>query len=83
MSNGKTNLGELTRNPQIQVSKSTLSRIVNIYNVLKYEKRKPQSPMTKNHQQNRLDWEKDHISWKSEYERVIFSDEKKIQFRWS
>ena len=34
--------------------------------------------MTKAHQQNRLNWVKDHMSWKSEYERVIFSDKKKF-----
>lgn len=34
--------------------------------------------MTKMHQQNRLDWAKYHMSWKLEYERIIFSDEKKF-----
>ena len=78
MSNGKTTLGELTRYPQIKVSKSTLFSIVSSYKALKYKKRKPQPRMTKTHQQNHLNWAKDHMSWKLEYERVIFSNEKKI-----
>ena len=77
MSNGKTTLSELIRDPQMKVSKSTLSRIVNSSKVLKYKKRKPQSRMTKTVQQNRLDWAKNHMSWKTEYEKVTFSAEKK------
>ena len=62
MSNGKRTLGELTRDTQIKVLKNTLSRIVNSSKVLKYKKRKLQPRMTKMHQQNRLDWAKDHMS---------------------
>ena len=61
MSNEKTFLGELTRDPLIKVLKSTLSRILNSYKVLKYKKRKPQPRMTNTHQQNRLNWASWHI----------------------
>ena len=67
VNNEKITFGELTtRDPQIKVSKSTLSRIVNSSKVLKHKKRKPQPRMTKTPQQNRLDWAKDRMSWKSE-----------------
>ena len=61
MSNGKTFLGELTKDLQIKVSKSTLSRIVNSYKALKYKKIKSQPRMTKTHQQNRLNWTFWHV----------------------
>ena len=61
MSNVKTFLCELTKDPQIKVSKSTMSRIINSYKALKYKKRKPQPRMTNTHQQNRLNCASWHV----------------------
>lgn len=61
------------KDPLIEVSESTLSRVANGSKTLKHKKRNPQPWITTKHQKNHLGWAKGYMSWKFEYERVIIS----------
>ena len=82
LSAGRTSLGKLAQDPNIQVYKSTISRMVAGSKVLSYKKKKRHPRLTTVHKERQVSWAKEHVTWKNQWKQVVFNDEKKIQFRW-
>uniref|UniRef100_T1IUS6 Uncharacterized protein n=1 Tax=Strigamia maritima TaxID=126957 RepID=T1IUS6_STRMM len=75
---GKSSLRAIAKNPDFNVSKDTVSRVVKKKKTIVYKKRKVQPVMKNVHKEKRLKWAREHMSWKQEWHKVIFSDEKKF-----
>lgn len=75
---GEASLGQLSRNPDICVHKSTLSRAVQRCGHLRYARMKRQPRMTNAHKATRLAWGREHAHWGERWKTVVFSDEKKF-----
>uniref|UniRef100_T1IMZ3 Transposase Tc1-like domain-containing protein n=1 Tax=Strigamia maritima TaxID=126957 RepID=T1IMZ3_STRMM len=75
---GKSSLRAIAKNPDFNVSKDTVSRVVKEKKTIVYKKRKVQPVMKNVHKEKRLKWAREHMSWKQEWHKVIFSDEKKF-----
>lgn len=73
-SNKKTTLGKLSRDPLIQMPKSTLFKVVKSSQRMSYKKINPQPRVTKMHQQNILYLEKNRMSWRLECEKTNIFD---------
>ena len=50
---------------------------------LQYKKMKTSPVLTKRHQENRLKWCNERIYWDDEWSQIVWSDEKKMEFRWT
>lgn len=75
---GSSSLRSVASRPDIGVSKDTVGRAVKQSKTLIYRKRKQQPPLKECHKQKRLQWAKEHMHWVHEWQKVIFSDEKKF-----
>lgn len=62
----------------LKVSRWTVNRALNGSGVLKYQKKQSSPALKKAHKEARLDFAKQHMTWKSEWENVVWSDEKKF-----
>lgn len=71
-------LTRLSREPTINVHKSTLSRVLRRNEHLVYKKKKTQPRLTELHKRKRMEWAKEHMTWKEQWLQVVFSDEKKF-----
>ncbi|CAF4387622.1 unnamed protein product [Rotaria magnacalcarata] len=60
------------------MSKWTINRVIKRSNILKKMKKKPSPALTTAHKDLRLTWSKDHMTWNNEWNKVIWSDEKKF-----
>lgn len=78
LSAGGTSLGKLAKEPNINVHKSTLSRMVQRSRLLSYRRKKKQPRLTEYHKKRRVAWAKYHVTWKAQWKQVVFSDEKKF-----
>ncbi|GBM83488.1 Transposable element Tc3 transposase [Araneus ventricosus] len=78
LSRGDISLKQLAKEDNIPVAKTTMSQIVKLTNYLQYKKRKQQPMLKAIHKQMRVDWVVYHQTWKEQWHRVIFSDEKKF-----
>lgn len=56
----------------------TVQRRLSTCSHLKYVKMAKKPPLTPRHKQQRLEWCREHMSWKAEWKFVLFSDEKKF-----
>ena len=67
LSTGRTSLGKLTQEPNIQEHKSTLSRMEARSKVLSYKKKKREPRLTMVHKKSRVSWAKEHVIWKNQW----------------
>lgn len=75
-SNNNVSRAQIVSNLQLPVSKWTVGRVLNGSATIKYTKMKGKPPLTPQHQEKRLAWAKDHMTWNKEWSNVVFSDEK-------
>lgn len=61
------------------ISKSTVHRMVKFGNLV-YWKRKESAKLTKNYKYKRLKFAQKVMSWKEDWYRVIFTDEKNLTY---
>ena len=71
-------LSTLARQQNLPTSKSTVHRVVKKFGNLVYVKRKAAPKQTKEHKEKSLKFAQKVMSWKRDWYRVIFSDEKKF-----
>ena len=62
----------------LKQSTTTIWRVINSCDHLKREKRDCKPALKPHHKIARLKWAKDCMTWSSEWEKIIFSDEKKF-----
>ena len=62
----------------LAVSKRTVSRYLSSLDGLKLMKMKAAPALTADHQRRRMEFAINHVTWRSEWDKVIFSDEKKF-----
>lgn len=63
---------------KLSASESTILRVLNEAGTLKYVKAKVKPKLTPRHKVDRLEFAKEHMTWRLEWRSVIFSDEKKF-----
>lgn len=78
LKSGNMSLSSLARQQNPPISKSTVHRVVKKFGNLVYLKRKAAPKLTKKHKEKRLKFAQEVMSWKEDWHRVIFSDEKKF-----
>ena len=62
----------------LTASVTTIWRSINVSPDIKFQKMKIMPSMESHHMTARLDWARNHMSWTSEWHKVVFSDEKKF-----
>lgn len=62
----------------LKVSRWTVNRTLRDSGNLQYQKKKSSPALTKEHKAKRLEWARQHMTWKSEWNKVVWSDEKKF-----
>lgn len=78
ISNTSMSINKIIDNNGIQASKSTVWRAVNSNPNIQSSCKKKKPNLTSKHKLARLTWAEKYFSWKVEWDRVIFSDEKKF-----
>jgi hypothetical protein len=78
VSNKATSCSKIIDDLSLKVSRCTINRTINESKHLIYKKKKKSPALTDLHKQARLKWAKEHMSSKSEWKRVVWSDEKKF-----
>jgi len=71
-------LSQISQKPNINVSKTTVHRVVVSNSFLKYKKKKSSPQLKPIHKEKRLKWAKEMMSWKENWKRIVWSDEKKF-----
>jgi hypothetical protein len=77
-SNRSIFLNTIKADLELPVSKTTIWCVVNNDQNLKLMKKKKKPRLTEQHRVLRTSWANEHIHWKSEWDRVLFSVEKKF-----
>ena len=62
----------------LNVSRQKIRRVLSSSENLKYSKMQPKLPLTKNLKQARFQYALENVTWTSEWDQVIFSDEKNL-----
>lgn len=74
----KFNASEIKQELNLPISKRRVAQILRGSGHLVYKKKAKKPNLTPKHIQARLDFAKQHMDWKAEWDEVIFSDEKKF-----
>lgn len=74
----KKSLRSVKKTLSLDVSPSSLLNLVRSHSTLKFVKFKGKPGLKPNHIQKRFDFALEHVTWTSEWDRVVFSDEKKF-----
>ena len=69
---------QIAQELSIPVSCTTVQRALKAAPNLEYTKKKKKPPLSAMHIENRLNFASDHMSWDKEWQKIIFSDEKKF-----
>jgi transposase len=62
----------------LKVSRWTVNRVINNSGNLIYAKKTTTPALTEQHKAKRLEWARAHMTWDKEWEKVVWSDEKKF-----
>ena len=76
--NKKLSVRAITAELKGHVKKSTVHNVLKSEKNVKYTKMRTKPPLSKRHKETRLNFAKQHMSWKDEWLSVVFSDEKKF-----
>jgi transposase len=77
-SNRNVSCARLVAEMNLKASRWTVNRVISRSKVLKKKKKKRSPPLKKSHKDARLKWAKDHMTWNTEWQQVVWSDEKKF-----
>ena len=77
-SNKSIYINKIKSDLKLSASKSTIWRVIKANPNIKSMQKIKKPRLSKQHKLNRMNWTKEHIHWKSEWDRVLFSDEKKF-----
>jgi transposase len=72
-----TSAAEIKNKLQLQASRRTISRVLTSSSTVEFVKMKAKPPLTENNKQTRLEWAKQRMSWTDQWNKIVFSDEKK------
>lgn len=75
---GKYTAKQIKNNLNLQVSTRRVQQLLHAESTLCWTKRSKKPKLTSAHKIKRLSFAKSHMSWKTEWSKVIFSDEKKF-----
>ncbi|OXA38618.1 Transposable element Tc3 transposase [Folsomia candida] len=75
---GQYSIREIRRELPFTVSKDTVHRSLTNNTDLEWRKRLTQPPLTQRHKDARLEFARKYMSWEKEWQKVIFTDEKKF-----
>ena len=62
----------------LKVSRWTINRVLQKSEILKFQKRKSSPALSDAHKQSRLEWSREHMTWNVDWQKVVWSDEKKF-----
>lgn len=79
-SNSSDSAAKIKEKSGSSASLSTVRRIINAAEHLKRIKLQKKPPLNQQRKELRLNFCKEHMTWKSEWNKVVFSDEKKFNF---
>lgn len=71
-------LNEMIRELGLPIKKHRAAKILKSTGYFKYTKKMRQPFLKAEHEKARLEWAREHISWKKEWDKVVFTDEKKF-----
>lgn len=77
-SNSETSAAKIKRDLDLDVSESTVLRAIHGVNYLQHEHKLVKPAITNEIKQQRYEFAVEHVQWTSQWDRVIFSDEKKF-----
>jgi len=78
LTNKSLSIREAKRANRLTASVTTLWRSIHVTPNIKFQRMKVMPALKPHHMSARLEWARDHMSWTSEWHKVIFSDEKKF-----
>ena len=62
------------------MSRSTIDRVRRSANYLKYKEKQTSTVLKPNHTEKRLEFARAHMTWNSEWQKALWTDEKKVNF---
>ncbi|GBM61972.1 hypothetical protein AVEN_140518-1 [Araneus ventricosus] len=74
---------EITRTSRLQICKNTVHTRIIESGYMIHTKMASRSPFSKLHINKRLQWARNHMSYGDKWTAVLFSDEKKVEPRWT
>lgn len=77
-SNKSISLNEIIQKYDLNIHKSTLSRLFAQQEILKYEKLKQAPLLTKQHKNDRLEWAERHTILQTDWTKIVWTDEKRF-----
>jgi transposase len=77
-SNRSISSKQIVHQLSLPVSKWTVNRAINRSGFLKYAKKQHSPALTERHKANRLKWAQTHMTWNQEWDKIVWSDEKKF-----
>lgn len=77
-SNSSLSCKKIIHDLSLKVSRWTINRVINNSGNLKYAKKKTMPALTEDHKDKRLKWARKKMTWNKEWEKVIWTDEKKF-----
>lgn len=77
-SNQSVSCDHIARDLDLKVSRWSVYRVIQRSKILKRKKKKRSPALTKAHKDQRLKWAKDHMTWNKEWQKIVWSDEKKF-----
>lgn len=69
---------EMIKELGLPIKKDRAAKILNATGHFKYTKKMRQPFLKPEHEESRLKWAREHITWKDEWDNVVFTDEKKF-----
>lgn len=77
-SNKNVSCSQIIDNLNLKVSRWTVNRVIKRSGILKHKKKKRSPALLTRHKEARMKWAKSHMTWNKEWQKVVWSDEKKF-----
>lgn len=77
-SNSSISCPKIVSDLGLNVSRSTVNRVILNSAHIEFQKKKHSPNLQASHKASRLQWAREHMTWKSEWRNVVWSDEKKF-----